>query len=128
MPEDSNQADIKQQFHDLLWRDMWGVLEGMRAPSGHVVLNADDLFKQWPQYAEDSLARRWLGPLLYSTAREFTDQAFRMLLEQPAQEEQVVLFTAGGGASGKSTVLRAQGSRPDVDFIVDTTFSNLAFD
>lgn len=96
----------------------------MRDEGGHVVLNADDLFRCWPEYASDWKARRRLGSILYPIARKFIDAAFqRLLAEAPETGSQVVL-TAGGGASGKSTILRALADREKVDFIVDTTLSN----
>jgi hypothetical protein len=118
-------GEIQKQFSDLLDNDP-KILDYMRDNGGHVVLNADDLFKRWPEYAENPTSRRWLGPLLYEVARNFIDFLFAKLLKQSPTTGTNVIFTAGGGASGKSTILRAQVDRPEVDFVVDTTFSDSA--
>ena len=116
--------EIQNRFAELLDRDPQAVLESTRDRGGHVVLNADDLFKRWPEYASNSHARRWLGPLLYPVARKFIDRLYAELLGTTPITGNTVVFTAGGGASGKSTVLRAQADRPEVDFVVDTTLSD----
>ena len=124
VPGSAEAAQIADAFSELLNRDPQAVINSMRDKAGHVVLNADDLFKRWPAYAENPKARRWLGPLLYATARDFIDGAFADMLSKTLASGRNVVFTAGGGASGKSTVLRSQADRPDVDFVVDTTFSS----
>ena len=123
LPDSSEAKQIQITFAELLYRDPQAVIDKTRDNGGHVVLNADDLFKEWPEYAENPKSRRWLGAILYGVAKEFIDKAFAKLLEAEATSGTNVVFTAGGGASGKSTVLRAQADRPEVDFIVDTTFS-----
>jgi hypothetical protein len=57
-------------------------------------------------------------------AAEFTDEIYERLLSRPVDSDDTVVFTAGGSATGKSTILRTAGRRTGVDFIVDTTFSN----
>lgn len=115
---------IRRDFAKILSRNPKAVIDSTRDSSGHVVLNADDLFKRWPEYKNTPRSRRWLGSVLYAEARAFIDHAFARLLAAKSKTGQTVVFTAGGGASGKSTILRAQAERPDVDFVVDTTFSN----
>jgi hypothetical protein len=116
--------EIKRRFAALLDHDPNAVLDATRDRGGHVVLNADDLFKRWPEYKAKPRDRRWLGPLLYPVAKEFIDRLFARLLGQPSTTGDTIVFTAGGGASGKSTILQAQANRPEVDFVVDTTFSD----
>jgi hypothetical protein len=123
-PGGTESIEIQRRFAELLESDPQAVLDATRDSGGHVVLNADDLFKRWPEYEANSLARRWLGPLLYPVARKFTDHLYAELLHSAPTTGNTVIFTAGGGASGKSTVLRAQANRPEVDFVVDTTFSD----
>jgi hypothetical protein len=98
-------------------------LDRLRDSGGKIVLNADDLFKQYPPYEKNFAARKTLGPLLYPVASQFRDEAFRHLLAKPFGQDNTVVFTAGGGASGKSTVLRALAALTHVEFIVDITFS-----
>lgn len=101
-------------------------LDRLRDKGGKVVLNSDDLFKMLPRYEENPAERKWLGPLLYPVAAKFTDQIYERLLSRPVDESDTVFFTAGGSATGKSTILRMAGRKVGVDFIVDTTFSNAA--
>jgi hypothetical protein len=96
----------------------------LRDKGGRVVLNSDDLFKILPRYEANPPDRKWLGPLLYPVAAEFTDEIYERLLSRPVDANDTVVFTAGGSATGKSTILRTAGRRHGVDFIVDTTFSN----
>src|ERR1700677_3356914 len=91
---------------------------------GKVVLNSDDLFKMLPRYDKNPEERLFLGPLLYPVARKFTDYVYKKLLEAPLGKDDTVVFTAGGSATGKSTILRAASGKPGVDFVVDTTFSD----
>lgn len=123
-PLSEDPVETRKQFAALLAADPASVLDATRDGGGHVVLNADDLFKRWPPYREDPRARRWLGPVLYEVGKNFIDRLFTELLVQVPTTGNTVVFTAGGGASGKSTILRAQANRPEVDFVVDTTFSN----
>ena len=104
-PGSAEAAEIARAFSELLNRDPQAVIDSTRDMAGHVVLNADDLFRHWPEYAGIPKARRWLGPLLYATARDFIDRAFASMLREAPAHGRNVVFTAGGGASGKSTVL-----------------------
>ncbi|MEI8342770.1 MAG: hypothetical protein WCH43_14695 [Verrucomicrobiota bacterium] len=124
IPTGHEAANIREAFAKVLSRDPQAVINSTRDMGGHVVLNADDLFKRWPEYARNPISRRWLGSVLYEVARTFIDQLFVELLEARPTTGNTVVFTAGGGASGKSTILRAQANRQEVDFVVDTTFSN----
>src|SRR5260221_587056 len=74
---------IQRQFAKLLDGNPSAILNATRDSGGHVVLNADDLFKCWPEYKADSQARRWLGPLLYHVARKFIDRLYLELLTAP---------------------------------------------
>lgn len=119
-------ARAKAEFTAQLNRDMMKTLSPLRDPRGRVVLNADDLFSQHPLYRESHEARKFLGPALYPVARDFTNRAYLRLLSVPLGSDDIVVSTAGGGASGKSTVLRAEAKRLGVEFIVDTTLSGYA--
>ncbi len=101
---------------------MDATLDRLRDARGTVVLNSDDLFNTLPRYAANVEERKFLGPLLYDVAKEFTDQIHARLLARPVSGNDQVVFTAGGWATGKSTILRTEGQRPEVDFVVDTTF------
>jgi hypothetical protein len=113
-----------QAFEGILRRDVEDTLKRMRDRSGRIVLNADDLFKMLPEYEANPADRKILGPMLYPTARKFTDEIYERLLSQPLGSEDTIMLTAGGSATGKSTILRTDGRRPGVEFILDTTFSN----
>jgi hypothetical protein len=115
---------LRRAFRKVLRRDVEKTLERLRDKGGKIVLNSDDLFKMLPRYADNPAERKWLGPLLYPVAAEFTDEIYERLLSRSVDSDDTVVFTAGGSATGKSTILRTAGQRPGVDFIVDTTFSN----
>lgn len=98
----------------------------MRDPiSGKIILNSDDLFRMLPRYEARPADRMFLGPLLYPVARDFTDATYARLLARPATSDDTIVFTAGGSATGKSSILRSAGRKRGVDFVVDTTFSNV---
>jgi hypothetical protein len=119
-----NAAAVRRQFRELLRRDAEKTLDRLRDKRGKVVLNSDDLFKILPRYEGNPPERKLLGPLLYPVAAEFTDDIYERLLSRPVEVDDTIVFTAGGSATGKSTILRTAGQRPGVDFIVDTTFSD----
>ena len=115
---------LLREFDKILRRDVKVTLFQMRGKWGKIVLNADDLFKMLPRYKKDPAERIRLGPLLYPVAAKFTDDIYKVLLANPVKTRDTVVFTAGGSATGKSSILRAAGRSLGVDFIVDTTFSN----
>lgn len=117
-------ATAREEFTKLLNWDREEMLRALSMEGGLVVLNADDLFMRYPPYREQPLLRMVLGPALYGVARDYTNWAFSRLLADPASGNETVIFTAGGGASGKSSVLRALVAWEGVAFIVDTTFSD----
>ena len=124
-PRGAEAADaLRREFSELLRKDVEGTLGRLRDRGGRVVLNSDDLFKILARYEANPPDRKWLGPLLYPVAAEFTDEIYERLLSRPVDANDTVVFTAGGSATGKSTILRTAGRRQGVDFIVDTTFSN----
>lgn len=93
---------------------------------GKITLNSDDLFMLCREYQEQPERRPILGPRLYEIAYWFINQSYASLLSRRVRGDAAatVVFTAGGSATGKSTILRDKGKRPGVDFIVDTTFSD----
>lgn len=116
---------VRREFQKVLWHNVETTLDRMRVKGGKVVLNSDDLFKMLPKYAANPAERKILGSLLYPVAAKFTDRVFEMLLKRTADaDDDTVVFTAGGSATGKTTILRTAGQKPGVDFILDTTFSN----
>jgi len=117
-------AAVLQEFDRALRKDMDATLARMRAEGGKIVLNSDDLFKMLPRYKNNPGERIFLGPLLYPVAKKFIDDVYKKLLKRPVARDDTVVFTAGGSATGKSTILRAASQKPGVDFIVDTTFSD----
>ena len=121
---EADREQLCEEFYRLLNADVDATLERVRGQRGTVVLNADDLFNMLPRYAGHPADRKFLGPILYATAKRFIDEVYTRLLAQPMGENDTVVFTAGGSATGKSTILRTEGQRPGVDFIVDTTFSD----
>jgi hypothetical protein len=114
---------LRRRFRRLLSSDSDGALRRMNH-DGTIILNSDDLFQILPEYANNPKERPVLGPLLYSIARGFIDQTYRNLLSRELRRDETVVFTAGGSATGKSTILRVAGAKPGVDFVVDTTFSD----
>jgi len=117
---------LLREFDKILRRNVNVTLLGMRGKWGKIVLNADDLFKMLPRYKNNPAERIRLGPLLYPIAAKFTDDIYKVLLAAPVKKARdTVVFTAGGSATGKSTILRAVGRSSGVDFIMDTTFSKI---
>jgi hypothetical protein len=114
---------LQRNFARILAQDPDGALNSMRH-NGKITLNADDLFYLCPQYAECVNDRPLIGPELYPVAARFIDECYRTLLSEPRPRNKTVFFTAGGSATGKSTILRKAGRRTGIDFIVDTTFSD----
>ena len=114
---------LRRRFCRLLSSDPDGALQRM-SHDGKIILNSDDLFPILPEYANTPKERPVLGPLLYSVARRFIDRSFKNLLSRQLRKDKTVVFTAGGSATGKSTMLRVAGATPGVDFVVDTTFSD----
>lgn len=114
---------LRTRFRRLLSNDREGALTRMEH-DGKIILNSDDLFLILPEYANNPNERPILGPLLYSVARRFIDRTYRNLLCRKLRRDKTVVFTAGGSATGKSTILRVAGTTPGVDFVVDTTFSD----
>lgn len=118
--------DVRDEFRKLLNFDIVATLARMRDANGKVILNSDDLFAMLPQYANHPEQRIHLGPMLYPVAAEITDSLYAILLKSAVTEDDTVVFTAGGSATGKTSILRTAGKTPGVSFIVDTTFSNIA--
>lgn len=119
------QALLMERFDQLLRQDVEATINHMRdVQTGRAILNSDDLFRMLPEYAEQPWKRMILGPLLYPVARRLTDEIYARLLREPFTSEDTVVFTAGGSATGKSSILRSAGESPGVSFVVDTTFSN----
>lgn len=127
-PPPSEGLDVEQlrkEFRYLLENDWELTIERMRdQPGGKIILNSDDLFMVLPRYANISGDRIALGPILYPVAREFTDKIYQHLLSKVFERDDTVIFTAGGSATGKSSILRAAGKQPGADFVVDTTLSH----
>lgn len=121
-----NADALLREFEEVLWQDVGRTLDRMRDKSGKVVLNADDLFKMLPRYQANPGERKVLGPLLYRVGRKFTDEIYQKLLSRPVDADDTIVLTAGGSATGKSTILRTEGRRRGVEFILDTTFSDTA--
>ena len=116
-------GEITRRFQRLLVAARDKAIEKMRH-GGKVTLNSDDLFMLCPEYEENPAIRPVLGPQLYEVASRFIDRTYTRLLSRRVRGDVTVVFTAGGSATGKSTILRAAGKRSGVDFVVDTTFSN----
>lgn len=117
---------MRTEFDQILRSDWEATLRRMRdRVSDKIILNSDDLFRMLPQYEANPEDRMILGPLLYPTARDFTDATYAKLLARPATSDDTIVFTAGGSATGKSSILRSAGRKRGVDFVVDTTFSNV---
>jgi hypothetical protein len=114
---------LSKGFNQILAANPDRALDAMRHGE-KITLNADDLFHLSPEYATRPEKRPVIGPKLYPIAAQFIDRSYKRLLSKPPVQDRTVLFTAGGSATGKSTILRKAGRRVGVDFIVDTTFSN----
>jgi hypothetical protein len=114
---------IQQEFKRLLESNVRQTLDSMRdQKSGRIILNSDDLFKVYPPYAANVGQRFKLGSILYPIARDFTDNVFNKLLRRKmTSDADTVVFTAGGSAVGKSSILRKAGKKHGVAFILDTT-------
>lgn len=128
MPDKSpEEIRLQAEFDVLLRTDPEATVERMRNKlSKKIVLNSDDLFRILPRYEAHPEERMRLGPLLYPVARQFTNEIFERQLSCEFGANDTVVFTAGGSATGKSSILRSAGKEPGVDFIVDTTFSDTA--
>lgn len=87
------------------------------------VLNADNASELFEDYARSEEARAKLGVAVRAPAGALVDSLFEYLLAaDPTTAEPVVVFTAGGNASGKSSGV---ADEKDADIIFDSTFSNL---
>lgn len=119
----SDCAKIAHRFRHFLDEHATAALDKMRHER-KITLNSDDLFLLCREYEANPNQRATLGPQLYATARRFIDRTYKQLLARRPRTSTTVVFTAGGSATGKSTILRAAGKRSGVDFLVDTTFSD----
>jgi len=120
---ETEREEIAREFQEILSRDPWEILEGMRL-MGTIVLNSDDLFMCLPRYKNNPAERVQLGAILYPIAKTTTNQLFNLLLTKKTAGKDIVVFTSGGSAVGKSTLLRAAAKQDDAAFIVDTTLSD----
>lgn len=87
-------------------------------------LDTDLVRELSPEYRAD----RTLAPAVHKAASAFTQARFDRMLAKPVAEgrDAAVMFTAGGGGSGKSTATAAVLGENNADIIFDGTLSNLA--
>jgi len=87
------------------------------------VLNADNASELFEDYAASDEARATLGAAVRAPASALIESLFEDLLAQPPLhgKEPIVVFTAGGNASGKTSGITDERS---ADIVFDSTFSS----
>ncbi|MEI6492255.1 MAG: hypothetical protein WCO94_06880 [Verrucomicrobiota bacterium] len=91
------------------------------------ILSADALMEESDDYSSGPNGRRSYGAALYEIAAHQTDLAYAKLLNRPVEDgRDTVVFTAGGSASGKSSVLAVGALPKSAELVFDTTFSTPA--
>src|SRR3546814_5113870 len=98
--------------------------KGENTTDGGHTIDTDEVRKLSPEYR----ANPRLSPLIHKAASALTKRLFARALARPVAEgrEPVVVFTAGGGGSGKSTARKRLMGEADPDILYDGTLSNLA--
>lgn len=98
--------------------------DAMPQTEGGRRLDTDLVRELSPEYRVD----RTLSPRIHKAASAFTKARFARMLAAPVTEgrDNAVLFTAGGGGSGKSTAAERVIGKSNADIIYDGTLSNLA--
>ncbi len=87
------------------------------------VLNADNAATLFYDYVADPVKYR---EAVHQAATEIRDRLFaRKLAEEAPVGKNFVLFTAGGNASGKSTITQLAGSSEAAHVVYDSTLANL---
>ena len=98
--------------------------DAMPETEGGRRLDTDLVRELSPEYRAD----RTLSPRIHKAASAFTKARFARMLAAPVAEgrDNAVLFTAGGGGSGKSATVRNMLGDSNADIVYDGTLSNLA--
>lgn len=108
------------------------ILSKLEADPGHYlaeytrkfgnVLNADSAATLFPEYNEDPARYR---VAVHPAAQWIRDELFRLALMKPVVKgKNRVVFTAGGNAAGKSTVIDFAVTSAKAQIVFDSTFSN----
>jgi hypothetical protein len=95
---------------------------------GVVTLNADNARELFKDYAASHESRATLASAVHEPSAAVIKAIWDRVLAEPGRTNSI-LFSAGGGGSGKTTVLdglnQASGLSGDLDAIYDTTLSGL---
>jgi hypothetical protein len=95
---------------------------------GVVTLNADNARELFKDYAASHESRATLASAVHEPSAAMIKAIWDRVLAEPGRTNRI-LFMAGGGGSGKTTVLdgleQTSGLRSDADAVYDTTLSNL---
>lgn len=120
MPE-SKPAPTKESFLKTLHDDTEGHHNEYTRRFGNV-LNADNAATLFDDYTADPAANR---VPVHEAASEIRDSLFEKKLAESAPEgKDAVVFTAGGNASGKSTIAELSKAGEAAHVVLDSTFSN----
>jgi len=94
------------------------------------ILNTDTARELSPDYSKDMESKATLSPAVHEPSSWLTKWMYEQKLAQPpkANEDPMVLFTAGGAGAGKSTALRDVPAMSDLEknaqIIYDTNMNN----
>ncbi|MDY4297511.1 MULTISPECIES: zeta toxin family protein [unclassified Xanthomonas] len=110
-------------FGDRTDEQLAGEYAALPGTEGGRVIDTDMVRELSPEYRAD----RSLSPRIHRAASTLTRRLFAQALAGPVAEgrEPVVVFTAGGGGSGKSTAIKAVMGSSNADVTLDGTLSNL---
>jgi len=94
------------------------------------ILNTDTARELSPDYSKDMESKATLSPAVHEPSSWLTKWMYEQKLAQPpkANEDPMVLFTAGGAGAGKSTALKDVPAMSDLEksaqIIYDTNMNN----
>lgn len=96
---------------------------------GPLLVSTDEAKELFPAYSADSRSRSLHSESVHAASKLLASMVWQRALQQPLRlPRNIVLFTAGGAASGKTTALRrnsaVQHLMPQVQIIRDTTLAD----
>ena len=120
-PADPNAPDL--DFGDRTDEQLSSEYAALPSTDGGRIIDTDMVRELSPEYRAD----RSLSPRIHRAASTLTRGLFAQALAGPVAEgrDPVVVFTAGGGGSGKSTAIKAVLGDRNADITLDGTLSNL---
>jgi hypothetical protein len=122
-PETLDQGARELDFGGRADEQLDAEYDALPATEGGRRLDTDLVRELSPEYRAD----RTLSSLIHKAASTWTKARFLRMLAKPVSEgrDRAVMFTAGGGGSGKSTAVQDVLGDSNADVIYDGTLSNL---